>query len=101
MIAEETRTIHTAIILTVNWNCKNLLIQVYTFLPQTTALTIELKLSSNMIISDAFLETCVPVIPIAKPMSALINAGASFAPSPVTPTIWPSLLIPSTRTYLC
>lgn len=101
IIAADTRTMQTAIMFTVSWNCRNLRIDVYTFRPQTTAFTIELKLSSRIMMSEAFFDTWVPVIPIASPMSALIKAGASFAPSPVTPTIWPSLLIPSTNTYLC
>lgn len=41
------------------------------FLPQITALTIELKLSSSKIILEASLATYVPEIPIAKPTSAL------------------------------
>jgi hypothetical protein len=101
MIAEDTKTMQTAIMLTVSWNCRNLRMEVYTLRPHTTAFTIELKLSSKMIISEAFLDTWVPVIPIANPISALIKAGASLAPSPVTPTICPNLLIPSTNTYLC
>ena len=47
---------------------------------------IEEKLSSRRIISQAPLATSVPVIPIAKPTSALVNAGASLVPSPVTAT---------------
>lgn len=64
-------------------------------------LTIDSKLSSSKIISDAFLATWVPVMPIANPTSALMRAGASLAPSPVTPTICPSWFIPSTKIYLC
>ena len=44
------------------------------------ALTIELKLSSNKIISQASLATYVPAIPIANPTSAFLRAGASFVP---------------------
>lgn len=47
---------------------------------------IEEKLSSSKIISHAPLATSVPVIPIANPTSALVKAGASFVPSPVTAT---------------
>lgn len=43
--------------LTVNWNCKNLRILSKTERPQMTALTIEEKLSSKIIISDASLAT--------------------------------------------
>ena len=55
--------------------------------PYLTAVRIEQKLSSVSTMSDAFLATSVPVIPIAKPISALLSAGASFVPSPVTATI--------------
>lgn len=55
--------------------------------PYLTALRIEQKLSSVSTMSEAFLATSVPVIPIAKPISALLSAGASFVPSPVTATI--------------
>ena len=41
------------------------------------------KLSSVKIISAASLDTSVPVIPIAHPISAFFRAGASFTPSPV------------------
>lgn len=56
------------------------------FLPHKTALTIELKLSSNKIIAAASLATSVPAIPIANPTSAFFKAGASLVPSPVTAT---------------
>jgi hypothetical protein len=46
----------------------------------------ELKLSSNKIISEAPFATSVPVIPIENPTSAYVNAGASLVPSPVTAT---------------
>jgi hypothetical protein len=48
------------------------------FLPHLIAVTIELKLSSNNIIPDASLATSVPAIPIAKPTSDYLSAGASF-----------------------
>jgi len=56
------------------------------FLPYLTAVKIEQKLSSVKTISQAFLATSVPEIPIANPTSAFANAGASFVPSPVTAT---------------
>ena len=61
----------------------------YTPLPHLIPLIIVAKLSSVRIISAAFLETSEPVIPIAIPTSALVKAGASFIPSPVTPTTSP------------
>ena len=70
------------------------------FLPQITALTIELKLSSRRMIDAASLATSVPVIPIAKPTSAFFRAGASFVPSPVNATMQPLYFNPVTKAYL-
>lgn len=53
----------TATTFTVNWNCKNLAILSYTFLPHMTAFTILVKLSSVRIISEASFATSVPEIP--------------------------------------
>jgi len=57
------------------------------FLPYFKAVTIDAKLSSKRIISQAPFATSVPVIPIAKPTLALERAGASLVPSPVTATL--------------
>jgi len=57
-------------------------------LPSYTALTIVLKLSSAKIITDASFATSVPAIPMAIPIWAYFNAGASFTPSPVIATIY-------------
>ena len=54
-----------------------------------TALTMVAKLSSRSIIWAASFETSVPVIPMATPISARLNAGASFTPSPVMATYCP------------
>lgn len=70
------------------------------FLPHFIAVTIELKLSSNRIIPEAYFATYVPAIPIAKPISAFFNAGASFVPSPVIATTFFSLLSPVAIKYL-
>jgi hypothetical protein len=59
------------------------------------------KLSSSSTISDASLETSVPVIPIAMPMSALRSAGESLTPSPVMATMWPCRCSASTMRSLC
>ena len=56
------------------------------FLPHFIAVTIEQKLSSSKIIPEAYLATYVPAIPIAKPISAFLSAGASLVPSPVIAT---------------
>jgi hypothetical protein len=68
--------------------------------PHLIAVTVEAKLSLRMIMSDASLATSVPAIPIAKPTSAFLRAGASLVPSPVTATTCPISFKPSTRTYL-
>ena len=53
----------TATTLTVSWNCKNFAMESYTFRPHMTALTIEVKLSSVRMISEASFATSVPAIP--------------------------------------
>ena len=58
-------------------------------LPSRTAATIVVKLSSVMTISEAFLVTSVPLVPIAMPISAVFMLGASFTPSPVIATTLP------------
>jgi len=58
------------------------------------------KLSSSKIISQAPCATSVPVIPIAKPTLALVRAGASLVPSPVTATTPFESWIPVTKVYL-
>ena len=64
------------------------------------AFTIEAKLSSNKMISQAALDTSVPAIPIANPTSAFFKAGASLVPSPVAATTSPLYLNPVTKAYL-
>jgi len=61
---------------------------VYIARPSSTAVTMVVKLSSAKTIFDASLATSVPVIPIATPISAYCNAGASFTPSPVIATTY-------------
>jgi len=56
-------------------------------LPYLRAVIIDAKLSSKSTISQAFLATSVPVIPIANPTLAFERAGASLVPSPVTATL--------------
>ena len=80
-IAETT----TAATFIVNCILQNLRILLYNVLPYQTAFFIELKLSSKITNLLASLATSVPD-PIAKPTSAALSAGASFAPSPVIPT---------------
>ena len=71
------------------------------FLPSSIAWIIVVKLSSVKIISLAPLETSVPVIPIATPISANLSDGASFTPSPVIDTIFPCSLNAFTILTLC
>ena len=49
-----------------------------------SAFTIEEKLSSMRIMSETSCATSVPAIPIEKPISAALSAGASLVLSPVT-----------------
>ena len=49
------KAIKMATTLTVNWNCKNFLIQSKIFLPYLAAVTILPKLSSSKIITAAYL----------------------------------------------
>ena len=52
----------------------------------------EAKLSSNKTKAEDSRATSVPFFPMAIPMSAAFNAGASFTPSPVMATISPLAL---------
>jgi len=56
-IAPPTNAITKATKLTVNWNCRNFLIESKIFLPHFIAVTIETKLSSSRIIPDAYFAT--------------------------------------------
>ena len=68
------------------WKRMNLSRLSYSARPKETAWTMVAKLSSVRIMSAAPLETSVPVMPIATPMSAFFSAGASLTPSPVMAT---------------
>ena len=59
------------------------------------------KLSSVRTIAAASLATSLPVTPIATPISACFNAGASFTPSPVIATIFPFSCHARTIRILC
>lgn len=87
-MAAPEKAITRAHMLTVNWNCKNFLIESKIFRPHFMAVTIDLKLSSSKMIPDAYFAISVPVIPIANPISAFFSAGASLVPSPVIATTW-------------
>jgi hypothetical protein len=51
-------------------------------------------------IPEAYLATYVPAIPMAKPISAFLRAGASLVPSPVIATTWLSFFNPVAIKYL-
>mmetsp|Transcript_39313 Transcript_39313/g.77512 ORF Transcript_39313/g.77512 Transcript_39313/m.77512 type:complete len:221 (+) Transcript_39313:1336-1998(+) len=57
--------------------------------PSSMPSTMAEKSSESKIMSAASLETSVPAMPMAHPMSACDKAGESFTPSPVTATMWP------------
>ena len=82
-----------------NWIAFNILS--YIRLPSSTEDTIVAKLSSVNITSAASFDTSVPTIPIAHPISAVFNAGASFTPSPVIATISPFVCQAFTILTLC
>lgn len=94
------KTIAMAVTLTASWNCKNFLTLSYTLRPYRRATTIELKLSSKRMMSEADCATCVPVMPMEKPTSAFLKAGASLVPSPVTATTPWYACIPVTKIRL-
>lgn len=54
--------------------------------PSRTAVTMVVKLSSVMTMSEALFVTSVPETPIAMPISAVRILGASLMPSPVIAT---------------
>jgi hypothetical protein len=69
--------------------------------PSSTAAMMVAKLSSASTMSAAALDTSVPVMPIATPMSAVFNAGASLTPSPVIATTAPTSFSAFTIRSLC
>ena len=84
--AAPAKAIVRATMLTVSWNCRNLRMESKMLRPHFMAVTMEEKLSSSRMMPDAYLATSVPAIPMAKPMSAFLSAGASLVPSPVMAT---------------
>ena len=76
---------------------KNIILRIlaYATLPSFTPATIDLKLSSIIIILAVSLAISVP-LPIAIPILAVLSAGASLTPSPVTATNSPILFKDST-----
>ena len=59
------------------------------------------KLSSARIMEAASLDTSVPVMPMATPISAFFRAGASLTPSPVMDTMFPFRCQALTMRILC
>ena len=69
--------------------------------PSSTATTMVAKSSSARTMSAASLDTSVPVMPIATPMSDRRRAGASLTPSPVIATTAPRAFQASTMRSFC
>ena len=68
--------------------------------PHMMAFTINKKLLSMRMISEASFTTSVPAMPIEKLTSAILSTGPSFMPSPVMPTILPRNQRVLTRMFL-
>ena len=98
-IAKNSTTISP--ILLDNKNCIAFRILSYIRLPSSTADTTVAKLSSVKITSAASFATSVPTTPIAQPISAIFNDGASFTPSPVIATVSPFACHAFTILTLC
>jgi len=56
-MAPPTKAMTRATKFTVNWNCKNFLMESKIFLPHFMAVTMEQKLSSRRMIPEAYLAT--------------------------------------------
>ena len=76
--------INRVLILTVSWKIKNLPTDFDIVLLFNTQSLMEVKLLFKMTTSPASCATAVPS-PMANPISACFNAGASLTPSPVIP----------------
>mmetsp|Transcript_44658 Transcript_44658/g.112543 ORF Transcript_44658/g.112543 Transcript_44658/m.112543 type:complete len:267 (-) Transcript_44658:1927-2727(-) len=94
-----TRTSSMDVKLMTSWNCRKQRMLSRMRRPHTTERTMDLKLSSMMMMSDASLASSVPAIPIARPTWAARRAAASLVPSPVTATTSPMDF--SVTTSLC
>mmetsp|Transcript_27870 Transcript_27870/g.61129 ORF Transcript_27870/g.61129 Transcript_27870/m.61129 type:complete len:322 (-) Transcript_27870:1572-2537(-) len=95
-----TKAVTRATKLTVSWNWRNLRMLLNTERPHSTLLTMDEKLSSRMMMSAASLATSVPAMPMARPTSLSLRAGASLVPSPVTATTSPCCFSMLTRVSL-
>jgi hypothetical protein len=98
--ATVTKVMITVVMFVDSWNCKNLHMASFMQHPHIIALTIEQKLSSIRMISEASFATSVPAIPIEKPTLEVFSAGPSLVLSPVTPTTSQRDLRVSTRISL-
>ena len=72
----------------------------FTYQLHMIAWTIDKKLSSINMMSDASLVTSVPIMPIENPTCTVLKAGPSFMPSLVMPIISPLSLSISTSNCL-
>ena len=76
--------INNVLIFTVSWKIRNLPTDLAIVLLLSTQSLIDVRLLLRITTSPASCATAVPS-PIAKPISACFNAGASLTPSPVIP----------------
>ena len=93
------RTVRHATTLIVIWNRMKRWIFRYSERPHSTACAMLANELSRMVISLASLATAVPS-PIDSPTCALLRAGASLVPSPVTATTSPNSWSRRTRRSL-
>ena len=95
------KTVRTSPILDDSRKRRNFLMLSKMRRPSRTASTMVAKLSSASTMAAASLVTCVPVTPMATPMSAARSAGASLTPSPVMDTVCPCDFRAPTMRILC
>ena len=78
----DTKVMITVVMFVEIWNWRSLRTASLAHRPYMIALTIEAKLSSVRMISEASLAISVPAIPIENPTWATSRVGPSFVPSP-------------------
>ena len=91
--------IRSVLIFTVSWKIRNLPTDFAIVLELSTQSFIEVRLLLRITTSPASCATAVPS-PIANPISACFNAGASFTPSPVIPQTLSSCCAIDTKRFL-
>ncbi|KAG0549504.1 hypothetical protein BDA96_01G261800 [Sorghum bicolor] len=99
-VTADTKLMMSAATLTVSWNWMNFWMLLKTQRPHLVAVTTVSKLSFMITMSELSLATSVPWMPMDRPTSASLSAGASLVPSPVTATTWPFCFRRCTSTSL-